>query len=360
MKSTGTGSLVYVGTYTRGRSEGIYVGRLNPETGRLVLTGKSTGVSNPSYLALGPGGRFLYAVCEVMEYEGRRSGAVRAYAIDRVSGDLTLLNEQPTLGPGPCYVSIERTGRLALVANYAGGSIAALPIEADGRLGPASDFHQHQGKSVDPRRQETAHAHCIVPDPANQRVLVADLGLDRIMVYRLDLAEGKLRPNEKPWAQVKPGAGPRHIALHPNGRYAYLINELDSTLTAFAYDAARGTLSELGTVATLPEGYEGTSHCADVHVSATGRFVYGSNRGHDSIAVFAVDEATGRLSLVEHVSTQGKTPRNFAIDPSGHFLLAANQNSDSIVTFRIDPETGRLTPSGEVADVPNPVCIKFL
>jgi 6-phosphogluconolactonase len=246
------------------------------------------------------------------------------------------------------------------VANYAGGSVSVLPIGEDGRLGELTDLVQHHGSSANPQRQKSPHPHSANLDAANRYLFVPDLGLDKIMIYRIDSPRGKLKPNDEPWARVKAGAGPRHFAFHPKGRYAYVINELDSTVTAFAFDETRGTLKEIQTVPTLPDSFTGNSTCADVHVSPSGKFLYGSNRGHDSIVIFAIDEDTGQLTYVEHEPTQGKTPRNFAIDPTGTFLLAANQNSDTVVTFRIDPVTGRLSPTGHVASVPSPVCLKLV
>lgn len=238
--------------------------------------------------------------------------------------------------------------------------MSVLPIGEDGRLGELTDAIQHQGSSVNPQRQEGPHPHSANPDAANRYLFVPDLGLDKIMIYRVDLTHGKLSPNDEPWARVKAGAGPRHFAFHPNGKYGYVINELDSTLTAFAYDDKRGRLTEVETVSTLPENYKGRNHCADVHVSPSGKFIYGSNRGHDSIVIFAINERTGRLTYVGHEPTQGKTPRNFAIDPTGTFLLVANQDSDTIVTFRIDRLTGKLSPTGNVISAPTPVCLKMI
>ncbi|MBI2941734.1 MAG: lactonase family protein [Chloroflexi bacterium] len=360
-----TATFVFVGTYTRSDpraargAEGIYVYRLDPSTGALTHAHTMAGVVNPSFVALDPRHRCLYAVNEVQDIDGRTSGAASAFHIDPATGALSFLNRQSSGGTGPCHLSVDQTGRYVLVANYSGGSVAMLPIEDGGRLGPASDFVQHVGSSVNPRRQEGPHAHSINLDPTNRFALVADLGLDRVLVYRLDLERGKLVPNDVPWAPVHPGAGPRHLDFHPNGRFVYVINELDSTMTTFAWDGERGTLREIQNLSTLPPGFAGTSYCADVHVAPSGRFVYGSNRGDDSIAIFAVDAETGQLTPVGHESTRGKTPRNFALDPAGTLLLAANQDTDTIVTFRIDPETGKPTPTGQVASVPMPVCLKF-
>jgi 6-phosphogluconolactonase len=245
-----------------------------------------------------------------------------------------------------------------LVANYGGGSVAVLPIQEDGQLGAATDVVQHVGSSIHPTRQQEPHAHSITLDPTNRYALACDLGLDQVLIYRFDSAAGKLAPNDPPGAPLRPGAGPRHLAFHPSGRYVYVINELDSTLTVFAWDETRGTLREIHTMPTLPEDFAGKNTCADLHVAPSGRFVYGSNRGHDSIVIFAINAQTGELSYVGHESTRGQTPRNFAIDPTGTFLLAANQRSDTIVSFRINQETGKLTPTGQVTRVPTPVCIK--
>jgi 6-phosphogluconolactonase len=254
---------------------------------------------------------------------------------------------------------VDREGKFVLVAHYAGGCVSVLPIREDGRLGEPTDIIRHQGSGVNPQRREAPHPHSVNLDAANRFLFVPDLGLDKIMIYRVDATQGKLKPNDEPWARVKAGAGPRHFDFHPNGKYAYVINELDSTFTAFAYDNERGRLREIETVSTLPEGFTGTNTCADVHVAPSGKFLYGSNRGHDSIATFAINEDTGKLTYVAHEPTQGKTPRNFAIDPTGNFLLAANQNSDTIVTFRIDRTTGKLSPTGDVTRVPMPVCLKM-
>lgn len=351
--------LVYVGTYTRGESEGIYLYRLDTGSGALRPAGVASGVENPSFLAIHPNRRYLYAVSEIENMGGEASGAVNAFAIDPASGALTPLNQQPSGGTGPCHLSVDKTGQFVLVANYNGGSVAVLPIQDDGRLGEASDFIQHEGaSSVDPKRQDRPHAHSITLDAANRYAYAADLGLDKVLIYRFDQAAGKLVPHDE--VQVTGGAGPRHFDFHPNNRYAYLIDELDNTVIAFAYDADSGALTPIQTVSALPEDFQGTSYCADVHVAPSGKFVYGSNRGHDSIVVFAIDEETGRLTSVDHESTRGEFPRNFALDPSGRYLLVANQNSNNVVTFCIDQETGKLTATGEEIEVPMPVCLKLL
>ena len=351
--------LVYVGTYTSGKSEGIYLYRLNLSSGELKHVATTRGVKDPSYLALAPSRRFLYAVNEVEEFVGKKSGALSAFAIDRRTGELRLLNQQPSLGGAPCYVVVDQTGRFVLVANYVGGNVAVLSVSSDGRLGEATDLKQDVGSSINTERQEAAHAHCIVVDPTNRFAYLCDLGTDKIMVFRFDARRGKLVPNEKPWVQVKPGAGPRHLTFHPSGKYAFVVNELHATITAFVHDQVHGNLQEIQTVPTLPKDFTSANTSADIHVSPDGRFLYSSNRGHDSIAAFQISPRNGELTFVARESTGGKTPRNFAIDPTGAFLLAANQKSDNIVVFRLDQKTGRLSATGHVAEVPAPVCLKF-
>ncbi|MBI4325746.1 MAG: lactonase family protein [Chloroflexi bacterium] len=354
--------LVYVGTYTGAKSKGIYAYRLDAK-GVLTPLGLAAETMHPTFLAIHPNNRFLYAANETGDFKGTKAGAVSAFSIDSKTGKLTLLNQQSAGGSGPCHLVVDRTGQSVLVANYGGGSVAALPVREDGRLGEASAFIQHQGSSVNQQRQAGPHGHHITTDPANRFALACDLGLDKVLVYRFDPAQGSLLPNDPPATALKPGAGPRHLAFHPTGHFAYVINEMACTLTAFRYDAQRGELQELQTVSTLPEGesVKPNYSTAEVEVHPSGKFVYGSNRGHDSIVVFAIDAKTGRLTQVEHQSTRGKTPRNFGIDPTGTFLLAANQGTDNIVVFRIDPETGRLSPTGQVVEgVGAPVCVKFV
>jgi len=350
---------VYVGTYTDGDSEGIYRLALDRSTGRLTRQGVVSGVTNPSFLAIHPNRRFLYAVNEVGKFRGKSSGAVSAFAIDGKTGDLKFLNQHPSGGAAPCHLVVNRSGSHVLVANYTGGSVASLPIAKDGRLAPAVSFIQHTGSSV-LDRQQGPHAHSINLDDQNRYAVVADLGLDQVLVYQFDSGTGRLTANTPPSTTVVAGAGPRHFDFHPNHRYAYVINEINLTINAFAYDARRGVLKQLQTVRTLPAGVENTGSTADVQVHPSGRFLYGSNRGHDSIVVFAIDQNTGKLTYVEHESTGGRTPRNFGLDPAGEFLLAANQSTNSIVVFRIDPRSGALTPTGHQSNVPSPVCIKMI
>jgi len=348
---------LYVGTYTSGKSDGIYVYRMDRVSGELKRFNSVQAV-NPSFLAIDRNKRYLYAVNEVPEFGGKPGGAVSAFAIDSATGNLRLLNQQPSLGADPCHLTVDRKRKSLLVANYTGGNVAVLPIQRDGSLGPATDLEQHEGSSTK-EQQKGPHAHCIILDRSERHALAADLGIDKVMIYRFDQTTGKLSPGKQPWVALQPGAGPRHLTLHPSGKYAYVINELDSTLTAFKYDGVNGTLSPVDTVSTLPANFSGSSFCADVHVSSSGKFLYGSNRGHDSIVGFAIDQRTGKLLQLEHVSTEGKWPRNFTIDPTGRFLLVANQRTDNVVTFRIDAQTGGLKPTGHVAEIPVPVCLKF-
>jgi 6-phosphogluconolactonase len=348
---------LYVGTYTSGKSEGIYVYRMNQGSGELKHAATVKGISNPSFLAIDPKRRFLYAANESGEFAGRKGGGVTAFAIDRKSGALRKLNERHSPGV-PCHVSVHPSGRFVLAANYGGGNVVIYPVRADGRLGEASDVAQHAGKGADPKRQDGPHAHCVIPDAAGRYAFAPDLGIDKVMIYRVNVKNGKLVPNG--FAATKTGAGPRHFDFHPSGKFAYVINELDSTLTTFAYDKAKGALTELQTVSTLPPDFSGTNFCADIHVHPSGRFVYGSNRGHDSVVAFAIDQSAGKLNLIAHESTQGNWPRNFAIDPAGTFLLVANQNTDNVVAFRIDQQTGKLTATGQTAEIPAPVCLKFI
>ena len=270
------------------------------------------------------------------------------------------MNQQSTDGAGTCHLAIDRNGKHVVVANYTGGSVSCLPIEADGRLGKVVCLVQHKGSSVNSRRQEGAHAHGVYLDAANRFLFVPDLGLDKVMIYRFDDNDGMLIANDPAFLATAAGAGPRHFAFHPNGRYAYVINELNSTLVAMSYDAERGVLRPLQTVSTLPARFHGVNTCAEVQVHPSGKFVYGSNRGHDSIAIFAIDAKTGKLRFVGHEPTRGKEPRNFAIDPSGRYLLTANQSSDNVVVFRIDAGTGRLRATGSTAHVSMPVCVTML
>ena len=371
MAST-TRGLVYVGTYSepilfgtgqvvQGLGKGIYAYRLDAARGALEPVGVTEGVRNASYLAFDPRRQCLYCVNEFKEYQGQASGAVSAYRIDQQTGALTFLNTVASHGTDPCALMVDHSGRCVIVANFASGSVCVLPIAADGSLKEASCVIQHEGSSVDPRRQKGPHAHAVEICATNRYVFVPDLGCDRIFIYALDAEHGVLIPNpNQPSVAVTPGAGPRQLALAPNARFAYLINELNSTMTAYEFDTGRGTLRELQTLSTLPEGYGGDSTCAEVQVAPSGRFLYGSNRGHDSIAIFALDADKGTMTLVGHESTRGAIPRNFTLSPDGAFLAAANQDSNNVVLFSVDPEKGTLTPTGGVVEAGTPICVKFL
>ncbi|MGH9469139.1 MAG: lactonase family protein [Terriglobia bacterium] len=350
--------LVYVGTYTKGPSKGIYAYQFDPATGELASLGLAAETSDPSFLTISPNRRFLYAVNEMRK--GSRNGGVSAFAIDLKSGKLTFLNEVSSEGRAPCFISMDKTGRYVLVANYGTGSIAVFPVAADGRLEKASAFMQHTGSSVNPARQKGPHAHCVKVSPDNRFVISSDLGLDKLLVARFNATSGTLEPNTPRFGSVVPGSGPRHFAFSPNDKFVYAVSEMGSTLTVFTYNDARGALHRIQTVTTIPKGYSGENDGAEVEMARSGRFVYTSNRGANTIAVFTIDRETGKVSLLEDVSTQGKTPRAFEIDPTGRYLFAANQDSASVVVFRINPRTGRLTPTGQVLQIDSPVCVKFV
>ena len=350
---------VYIGTYTGAKSKGIYSARFDTTTGRLSAIELAAETKNPTFLAVHPKLPVLYAVAEVDSLAGQKTGGVKAFRINGADGKLTLLNPQSSGGKGPCHVAVDGSGKCALVANYGSGSIAALPIKADGSLGAAVSVIQHQGSSVNPQRQAGPHAHFIATDPDNRLALACDLGLDKVLLYRLDPVKSVLTPNEPAFASLKPGSGPRHFGFRPDHRFVYVVNEMGSSVTTFAWDKKQGGMREVQMVSTIPEDFKGDTTCAELQVHPSGKFVYASNRGHDSIAVFASDRKSGRLSLVEHRPTDGKTPRHFAIDPSGNWLLAENQGSDSIVVFKLDPKTGKLAPTNQRAEVGSPVCLVF-
>lgn len=360
-QETSESMLLYVGTYTEKGSEGIYVYKFNAESGKLSKLHTVKNVVQPSYLTVNTSRTHLYAVNELVEYEGKKSGSVSAFAIDQKTGNLTLINRQPSLGEAPCHISVTKNGKFALVANYLGGNVSVYPIETDGRLGVSVDLAQHTGSGPNKERQESAHAHSINLDNKDRFAVAADLGVDKLMIYRFDDKTGKLTTNSaQPFFQTKAGAGPRHFAFHQNGKFAFVINELTSSITAFSFDENMGTLNELQTISTLPESYSGINTCADIRISPNGKFLYGTNRGHDSLAVYKIDEQSGKLNFVEHAPTGGKTPRNFTIAPNGRFLLAANQNSDSIIVFKIDAKTGKLKQTENGASVSMPVCLKLI
>jgi 6-phosphogluconolactonase len=346
---------VYVGTYTSSGGEGIYLFAFDPVTGALSRRKTTIGAVNPSFLALGPQGRSLYAVNEVDTYYGRPEGALSAFSIEPGSGDLRFLNQQPSRGASPCHLSIDHTGRYVFAANYGGGSVAVFPIRGDGGLEPSSFHVDHQGSGPDAERQQGPHVHCVVADPFNRHLLAVDLGCDGVMAYVFDPERGALRT--APRLRSKAGSGPRQITFHPNGKWAYVVHELEPRLTLYRYNGMTGILSEAQSVSTLPAGAELRNHASTLQVDAKGRFLYVSNRGHDSIAHFRIDEADGTLAFAGSASTLGRHPRHFTLDPEGRFLFAANQRSDSLAVFRVDPVTGDLENIGAVATVPAPVCV---
>lgn len=351
--------LVYFGTYTGAKSRGIYVAPFDAATGRIGALRLAAETRNPSFLALHPTRPLLYAVNETGDYEGQKAGAVTAFALDPATGDLRAINQVSTRGADPCHLSVDAKGRHLLVANYSGGSVISLPLRDDGGLQAEGTFVQHAGTGADPKRQSGPHAHMIEPDPANRFVLAADLGLDEILVYRFDAGRGTLEPSDPPYAKLAPGTGPRHFAFSPDGRDLYVLGEMRIGVTAFKYDAGR--LTEYQTITAMAGGAAPTpaDSGAEIAMHPSGRFVYTSQRGPDDIAVFARDAATGRLTLVEHVASGGKTPRGFGIDPSGRWMLVGNQRSDSVAVFAIDPKAGRLTPTGQTAEVGAPVAVTF-
>ena len=351
--------LVYVGTYTDDPDEGIYLYRMDLSTGALEAAGVTREVPNPFFLKIDAEGRRLYAANGMDETDGEPGGTVSAFSIDAETGALSFLNRQPSRGDFPCYLSIDRTGRRLLVGNYNSGSVAVLPILEDGRLGPATDAVQHEGSGLDAERQEGPHVHSVVLDPPERHAFVADLGIDKVLIYRFDPAKGSLTPAEPSSVGVAAGAGPRHSRFHPNGRYAYLLNELNSTLTVFEYDHETGSLTEVQSVSALPSRFTGSNYASDVQVLPSGDFLYSSNRGHDSIAVFAVDQDTGRLTEAGYEPAGGSWPWGLALDPTARFLLASNQRSDNVVVFRIEQGTGRLIATGYEAQAPRPVCVEF-
>jgi len=348
----------YTGSYSTAQEEGIQCFAFDPETGNVEYLSGSSGIENPSFLALHSSGKYLYAVSETDRKEGNLTGGVASFRIGE-AGNLQMINEVTSGGSAPCHISLDRTEQLLMAANYNGGNISAFPIRADGGLGKMSSFHQHSGSSVNPSRQKEPHAHSINPSPDNRFALVADLGLDKVFVYRLDPATGTLERNSPAFARVSPGSGPRHLAFHPNGSVVYVINEMASTITVFRYQPEEGALLEIATESTLPAGFEGRNSTAEVVVEPGGKYLYGSNRGHDSIAVFSIDPESGRLSAVQHRSTEGRTPRNFCLSPDGRFLLAANQRSDNIVVFPVESDTGKLLDPVDEVSLGAPVCIRF-
>jgi 6-phosphogluconolactonase len=352
--------LVYFGTYTGAQSQGIYVARFEPATGTLGSAELAAETRNPTFLALGPQRRTLYAVNEIDDFGHGKSGAVSAFTLDPETGHLKLLNQEPSGGTGPCHLAVATSSKCVLVANYVSGSVAVLPLDSDGQLSKPSASIQHRGSSVNRQRQEGPHAHFITWDPDNRIVLACDLGLDKVLLYQLDPSQQLLSAYEPPSVSIDPGSGPRHLSFHPAGHFVYVLNELSSTVTCCSYQRGNGELKPFQTISTLPPDYHKPNTCAEIAVHPSGRFLYASNRGHDSIAVFGIDGATGKVTLLQHESTQGKTPRHFALDPSARWLLAENQDSDNVVVFSVDPQNGRLSPTGTSQKIGTPVCAVFV
>ena len=345
---------VYVGTYTGPQSKGIYAFQFDADSGKFEPASLVGELEQPSFLTIHPNRKYLYAVSEL------ENSKVTAYEIDRKTGKLTFLNTVPTKGSSACDLVVDQTGKSLVVANYGNGSTVVFRVGADGRLSESTAQIQHSGSGPNPARQSGPHAHAVVLSQDNRFVFVPDLGLDKILAYRLDPAQATLTANDPPFVTVAPGSGPRHFAFHPNGKFAYSVNEMKSSVTAFAYDRSKGALTSLETVSNLPPDFSGVDNSAEIDVDAAGKFLYASNRGHDSITIYKIDSKKGTLTTVDRVLTQGKSPRNFKIDPTGRYLFAANQQSGTIVVFRRDAATGRLSPAGQTVNVGSPVCIQFL
>ena len=352
---------VYFGTYTGTSSQGIYVSRLDADTGKLAAPELAAEIKNPSFLAVSPDEHFLYAGTDAKDATGKATGAVCAFALDHKTGWLTPLNQKNSGGNGsPCHLAVDATGRCLFVANYGTGSLAALSVLADGQLGDAATMIQHSGNGPNPARQAGPHAHSVYPSPDNRFVLNCDLGLDKIFAYRLDAATAQLAPADPPFATVAPGAGPRHLTFSRDGKYVYVVNEMASSITVFRYAAKTAAMRKVQTISTLPADFSGNNTAAEIALHPNGKFLYASNRGHDSIAVFAVDAKSGQLTFIEHQSTRGHLPRCFAIDPTGRWLLVENQASDSVVVFAVDSVTGKLQPTGQTLTIGAPVCVVFV
>jgi 6-phosphogluconolactonase len=362
--SSASSYLVYVGTYTASSSKGIYGYRFDPGTGKLTEIGVAAEVVNPSFMVTDPQHRFLYAVTEMGQERGansyKKNGFISSFSIDRKTGALTFLNKIDSGGGGPCHLVVDKTGKMLFVANYGSGSVASFAIKADGSIGDRTGFDQHAGSSVNPVRQKGPHAHAVVLSPDNRFLFVPDLGTDQIKIYKVDAAKGTFAPNDPPFATVKPGLGPRHFTFGRGAKYAYTLCEMGSSVAVFAYNPVKGSLNPVQTISNLPSDFKGEDNSAEIAVDRSGRFLYASNRGHDSITVFAIDPTKGTLTPVQNVPTQGNIPRNFALDPTGHYLIAANQKSDNVVVFSVDQKDGKLSPAGQVVNVPSPVDILFV
>lgn len=350
----------YAGTYTDGKSKGIYYCNMIRKNGELTVKNSTGGILNPSFLTFDRDKKFLYSVSETNNYDGKPGGSVDSYRIDPESGELSYLNTRPSYGGAPCYISVDQTNHFVMVANYFGGNVTIYPIQEDGSLGKRSDFVQYHGKGINPRRQKQPHAHCILPSPDNRFVLSADLGTDKVRIFRFDDKNGKIKPARKPYVRVKSGSGPRHIRFHPNTKWVYVLSEMASTLTVFNYNTEKGELTEKQTVSMLPTDFIGENTAAELQITSDGKFLYASNRGDNSIVVFSINPEKGELSLIQHESSFGKIPRHFTLDPDEKHLVVANKNSNNIVVFDRDAQTGKIKPNGQSIEMPSPVCVQFL
>ncbi|WP_339727626.1 lactonase family protein [uncultured Gimesia sp.] len=348
--------LIFISAFAPGEKGAIHAYQLNPETGALKQVERTADVEHPFFLAVSPDNKYLYSIHAPGKFGGKENEFVSAFELQGRTGKLKLLNRQSSLGTASCYLDIDKSGKAVIVANYTTGSVASLPVNKDGSLGEAATFIQHTGSSVNPDRQKEPHAHCSVISPDQEFVFAADLGLDKIMAYRLDSKTAKLTPSQQPFVRTIPGAGPRHLTFHPNGKQLYVINELTNSVTEFDYDPKTGILIEQETISTLPEDFEGTSYCADLKITPDGRFLYGTNRGHNSIAAYRIDD-NGKLSLLEIDPSLGKGPQNLAITADGKFLLCANMPGNNVIVFKIDDQSGKLTPVGDPVSIPSPSCI---
>jgi 6-phosphogluconolactonase len=352
--------LMYVGTYTEGTSKGVYAYRFDNKTGKMTPLGLEAESPDPTFLALHPNGKFLYGVNEINSFQGKKAGAVTAWSIDKATGKLTMLNQVSSASPGPCHLIVDATGKTLMVANYAGGSFASFPIGADGKLGEATSFIQETGSSVDKGRQAQPHGHSVNLPKSNKFMLGADLGTDKVMIFKLDPATAKLTLNDPPFGQVKPGSGPRHLVIAPDQKHVYVLSEMAASVTTFEFDAQTGAMKDIDMVSALPADYKGEKSAAEIQIDARGEHLYTSNRGHDSIAVFDIDRKTAKPTLIQNISSGGAQPRAFVLDPSGNFLIAGNQKTNNISVFRIDHATGKLTATGDKIDLGAPVTFVFV
>jgi 6-phosphogluconolactonase len=342
-----------VGTYTSGKSEGIYVYKFNVQTGEFIAESIAKGLKNPSFLVVSPDEKYVYSAGEI-----DKNGAIYSFSFDKKTGTLTQLSTQSSNGNYPCHVDIDKTGKWVIAGNYGAGNLTVLPVEANGGLGKPTQTIQHEGKGTNPSRQESPHVHSINIAPNNVDVFVPDLGIDKIMSYSLDAKTGKLIAGNPAFTKVQDGSGPRHFTIHPNGKTAYVIHEMTGEVSAFEYK--KGSLTAIQTISTKPVNHTGDFNSADIHISPDGKFLYASNRVHDSLVIYSIDPKTGKLTYVAHQSVMGKKPRNFMIDPTGNFVLVANQDSDNITIFKRDVKTGLLTFTNKSISVPNPVCLKMV